>query len=345
LSSFPAIVEDQYLDFILFMQSRRALLKASALTLLSTPVLQVTGAASVITPTSPLKRIRGAGASMPALLYRVWAEQLRHRFVLEYFPIGSGGALQSMTQGSVDFASTEILLASTTLTKHQLIQFPVASGLVVAAANLTGFKQSAVRLSPEIIAEIYLGKIRWWRDPAILALNPGTEMPALSITPYSRAGSSGTSLAWSRYLNSHSARWRQQIGETDRPSWEYGLYAGDNHRIAAGVQKTPGAIGYMQASFASQFDLTTIQLPNTADQFISIDQTTSGRESWPLSIIVHALLPADPSTLERSRNVTAFFQEAFTSVESVTRRESFLPLSTAQLATVYQLWKDHDLEP
>ena len=327
------------------MPSRRALLKASALALLSMPTLQAIGATQASAPASPRKRVRGAGASMPAVLYRVWAEHLRQRFLLEYFPIGSGGALQSITQGSVDFASTEILLPGVTLTKHQLIQFPVASGLVVAAANLTGIKQSVVRLSPEILAEIYLGKIRWWRDPAIQALNPESEMPALSITPYSRAGSSGTSLAWSRYLNGHSARWQQQIGETDRPSWDYGLYAGDNHRIAAGVQQTPGAIGYMQASYASQFDLTTVQLPNTTNQFISINQATSGTESWPLSIDVHALLTVDPSSRERSRDVTAFFREAFTSAEAVTRRESFLPLSNAQLATVYQLWKDHDLEP
>lgn len=327
------------------MQSRRALLRAAALALLSMPAFQATGATLENTPTSPLKRVRGAGASMPAVLYRVWAEHLRQQFLLEYFPIGSGGALQSMTQGSVDFASTEILLPSATLSKHQLIQFPVASGLVVAAANLAGMKQNAVRLSPEILAEIYLGKIRWWRDPSIQALNPETEMPALSITPFSRAGSSGTSLAWSRYLNRHSARWRQQIGETDRPSWDYGLYAGDNHRIAAGVQQMPGAIGYMQASFASQFNLTTIQLPNAADQFISVDQATSGKESWPLSISVHALIAALPSTRARSRDVTAFFQEAFISAEAVTRRESFLPLSTAQLETVHQLWKDHDLEP
>lgn len=327
------------------MPSRRALLKASALALLSMPTLKANGATQASAPTSPPKRVRGAGASMPAVLYRVWAEHLRQRFLLEYFPIGSGGALQSMTQGSVDFASTEILLPGATLTKHQLIQFPVASGLVVAAANLTVIKQRVVRLSPEILAEIYLGKIRWWRDPAIQALNPDTEMPALSITPFSRAGSSGTSLAWSRYLNRHNARWQKQIGETDRPTWEYGLYAGDNHRIAAGVQQMPGAIGYMQASFASQFNLTTLQLPNATDQFISIDQATSGKESWPLSISVHALLAAQPSTRAQSRDVTAFFQEAFTSAEAVTRRESFLPLSTAQLATVYQLWKDHDLEP
>jgi phosphate transport system substrate-binding protein len=327
------------------MQSRRALLKSAALALLSVPAFQLNAATLAGTPTSTLKRVRGAGASMPALLYRVWAEHLSNRFLLEYFPIGSGGALQSITQGSVDFASTEILLPSATLTKHQLIQFPVASGLVVAAANLAELKQSAVRLSPEILAEIYLGKIRWWRDPAIQNLNPETEMPALSITPFSRAGSSGTSLAWSRYLNRHNARWRQQIGETDRPSWEYGLYAGDNHRIAAGVQQTPGAIGYMQASFASQFDLTTIQLPNAANQFISINQATSGKESWPLRIDVHALLTVHPSTLKRSRDVTEFFQEAFTSTEFITRRESFLPLTSAQLATVHQLWKDHDLEP
>jgi phosphate transport system substrate-binding protein len=325
------------------MRSRRALLKATALALLSMPAFQATGATPTRTPASSLKRVRGAGASMPAVLYRVWAEHLKHQFLLEYFPIGSGGALQSVTQGSLDFASTEILLPAATLSKHQLIQFPVASGLVVAAANLAGIKPSVIRLSPEILAEIYLGKIRWWRDPAIQALNPETKMPALSITPFSRGGSSGTSLAWSRYLNRHSARWQQQIGETDRPSWDYGLYAGDNHRIAASVQQMPGAIGYMQTSFASQFDLTTIQLPNAADQFISIHQATSGNESWPLSIDVHALLTVHPSTLERSRDVTAFFREAFTSAESITRRESFLPLTSAQLATVYQLWKDHDL--
>ena len=326
------------------MRSRRALLKASALALLCVPALQATGANLASTPTSQVKRIRGAGASMPAVLYRVWAAQLKHAFSLEYFPIGSGGALQAITQGAADFGSTEILLSREVLSTHKLIQFPVASGLVVAAANMPGIQQRAVRLSPEILAEIYLGKIRWWRDSAIQALNPNTEMPALSITPFSRGGSSGTSLAWSRYLNNHSTRWRQQIGETDRPSWEYGLYAGDNHRIAASVQQTPGAIGYMQASYASQFGLTTIQLPTTADKFISIDSASIDTESWPIRIDVHALLTMHSGALERSRDVAKFFQAAFTSAESVTRRENFLPLTSTQLATVYQLWKENDLE-
>ena len=165
-------------------------------------------------------------------------------------------------------------------------------------------------------------------------------MPAFQVTGVTLSGTPASLLKRVR-----DAGWRQQIGETDRPSWEYGLYAGDNHRIAAGVQQTPGAIGYMQASFASQFDLTTIQLPNAANQFISINQATSGKESWPLRIDVHALLTVHPSTLKRSRDVTEFFQEAFTSTEFITRRESFLPLTSAQLATVHQLWKDHDLEP
>ena len=127
---------------------------------------------------------------MPSVLYRVWAEHFKNTFLLEYFPIGSGGALQAIVKGSADFGSTEILLSPENLTKHGLIQFPVASGLVVAAANLPGIRQGAVRLSPEILAEIYLGKVRWWRDPTIQALNPDTEMPALSITPFSRGGSS-----------------------------------------------------------------------------------------------------------------------------------------------------------
>ena len=329
----------------LFMRCRRALLKASALALLSMSATQTTGATLASALTASQKRLRGAGASMPSVLYRVWAEHFKNNFLLEYFPIGSGGALQAIVQGSADFGSTEILLSRENLTKHGLIQFPVASGLVVAAANLPRIRQGAVRLSPEILAEIYLGKIRWWRDPTIQALNPETEMPALSITPFSRGGSSGTSLAWSRYLNKHSAHWRQHIGETDRPSWEYGLYAGDNHRIAAGVQQTPGAIGYMQASYASQFALTTIQLPSSSNTYISLDNITNAHEEWPLRIGVHALLSSQPVHLERSRIVTAFFREAFVSGDVVTRRESFLPLTSAQVASVYQLWKDHNLEP
>ena len=164
-------------------------------------------------------------------------------------------------------------------------------------------------------------------------------MPAFQVAGVTLSGTPASLLKRVR-----GAGWRQQIGETDRPSWEYRLYAGDNHRIAAGVQQMPGAIGYMQASFAAQFDLTTIQLPNAADQFISINQATNGKETWPLSIDVHALLTVDPSKRTRSRDVTAFFREAFTNAESITRRESFLPLTSVQLATVYQLWKDHDLE-
>lgn len=116
-------------------------------------------------------------------------------------------------------------------------------------------------------------------------------MPAFQVTGVTLSGTPASLLKRVR-----DAGWRQQIGETDRPSWEYRLYAGDNHRIAAGIQQMPGAIGYLQASFASQFGLTTIQLPNTADQFISIYQATSGQDSWPLSIDAHALLTMHPST-------------------------------------------------
>lgn len=328
------------------MRSRRALLKASALALISVPALNATGATIASKQTDQGKRrILGAGASMPAVLYRVWAEHFKQNFLLEYFPIGSGGALTAITQGSADFGSTEILLSRETLSKHGLIQFPVASGLVVAAANLPGIRQNAVRLSPEVLAEIYLGRIRWWRDPVIQALNPAVEMPALSITPFSRAGSSGTSLAWSRYLSGHSSRWSKRIGETDRPSWEYGLYSGDNHRIAAGVHQTPGAIGYMQASYASQFELTVFQLPNSDGSFVSIDNVTKEHAEWPLRIDIHVLLALRSSRLERSRDVTAFLREALTIGDAITRRESFLPLTAAQQLAVYETWKDNNLEP
>lgn len=326
------------------MKTRRALLTACALSPFAMSNLREAQAANPTNHSTSPKVLRGSGASMPAALYRTWADHQKESFLLQYYPIGSGGALKALAQGKADFGSTEILLSSDILVKNNLIQFPVASGLVVAATNLPSVEQGAVRLSAEVLGGIYLGKIRWWRDPAILSLNPGLDLPALSITPFSRVGSSGTSLAWSRYLDSQSDLWRKQIGVADRPIWDYGLYTGDNHRIAALVLQTPGAIGYMQASYASQVGLNIAQLQNDARTFVRYDTQASALEHWPLSIDIYALLPLAVSARAKSREVTAFFRAALIDGSETALRQNFLPLNHARLAEVYQLWKEADIE-
>ncbi len=219
--------------------------------------------------------INGAGSTFAAPMYQEWAGQYHasHSVQINYQAIGSGGGISEFTQGIVDFGATDAPMSSTEQAAAQagqgslVLHVPMIIGAVTIVYNLPGVH--GLKLDGPTLANIYLGTIKTWNDPAIKALNPGVSLPSTAIQPVERADSSGTSYAFSSYLAQISPTWASQIGVSKTPSFPVGTGATGSSGVAAAVQQTPGALGYVEYSYAIQGHIPVASLKNASGQFVA----------------------------------------------------------------------------
>lgn len=219
--------------------------------------------------------INGAGSTFAAPMYQEWAGQYHasHPVQINYQAIGSGGGISEFTQGIVDFGATDAPMSSTEQAAAQagqgslVLHVPMIIGAVTIIYNLPGVH--GLKLDGPTLANIYLGTIKTWNDPAIKALNPGVSLPSTAIQPVERADSSGTSYAFSSYLAQISPTWASQIGVSKTPSFPVGTGATGSSGVAAAVQQTPGALGYVEYSYAIQGHIPVASLKNASGQFVA----------------------------------------------------------------------------
>jgi len=219
--------------------------------------------------------INGAGSTFAAPMYQEWAGQYHasHSVQINYQAIGSGGGISEFTQGIVDFGATDAPMSSTEQAAAQagqgslVLHVPMIIGAVTIIYNLPGVH--GLKLDGPTLANIYLGTIKTWNDPAIKALNPGVSLPSTAIQPVERADSSGTSYAFSSYLAQISPTWASQIGVSKTPSFPVGTGATGSSGVAAAVQQTPGALGYVEYSYAIQGHIPVASLKNASGQFVA----------------------------------------------------------------------------
>jgi phosphate transport system substrate-binding protein len=219
--------------------------------------------------------INGAGSTFAAPMYQEWAGQYHtsHSVQVNYQAIGSGGGISEFTQGVVDFGATDAPMTSTEQAAAQAAQgsvvlhIPTIIGAVVLAYNEPGIK--SLRLDGPTVANIYLGKITKWNDPAIKALNPGVALPSDAIQPVERADSSGTTYAFTSYLSEISPTWASQVGASKAPSFPVGTGGNGNTGVAAAVQQTKGAIGYVEYGYAVQSHIPVASMKNVSGQFVA----------------------------------------------------------------------------
>jgi phosphate transport system substrate-binding protein len=219
--------------------------------------------------------INGAGSTFAAPMYQQWAGQYHasHGIQINYQAIGSGGGISEFTQGIVDFGATDAPMSSTEQAAAQagqgstVLHIPMIVGAVTIVYNLPGV--SHLRLDGPTLADIYLGKIKKWNDPAIKALNPGASLPSLAIQPVERADSSGTSYAFTSYLSQISPTWASQVGASKTPSFPTGTGATGSSGVAAAVQQTKGALGYVEYSYAIQGHIPVANLKNSSGNFVA----------------------------------------------------------------------------
>jgi phosphate transport system substrate-binding protein len=217
-------------------------------------------------------RLHGAGASFPAPLYlRMVAEYQKVSGVAaDYDSIGSGGGIKNITDKTVDFAASDAPLSATQLTalgEGNVIQVPSCAGAVVPAYNVPGVTKD-LNFTGAILADIYMGKITKWNDAAIVAINPDVKLPDLVITPAYRSDGSGTTSIFTNYLGTQSDAFKESVGMGSAVKWPKGQGGPQNAGVAAIVQSTPGAIGYVEENYAASYKITYGTVKNKDGAFI-----------------------------------------------------------------------------
>ena len=222
--------------------------------------------------------INGAGATFPYPLYSQWfySYQELTGIKINYQSIGSGAGIQQVKAGTVDFGASDAPLQKEDLDAANLIQFPMVAGAVAIAYNLPDVP-TGLKLTPQVIADIYLGQVTRWNDPAITQLNPGVKLPDLPVIVVHRSDGSGTSNIFTWFLSDVSSAWKTQVGSGTSVNWPVGLGGKGNEGVAGLVNQTTGAIGYVELAYVIQAKMTYAMLKNRDGNYVypSIETTAA----------------------------------------------------------------------
>jgi len=225
-------------------------------------------------------QLQGAGATFPYPLYSKWFAEFQKKGGVEinYQSIGSGGGINQLLKGTVDFGASDAPMTDQELAKSAtpIVHIPTVLGAVVLAYNLPEVK-TALKLSPEVLSEMFMGKIQKWNDAKIAALNAGVALPATAVLPVYRADGSGTTAIFSDYLAKVSPEFKAAVGSGKSLKWPAGLGGKGNEGVTGVIKQTPGAIGYVELVYAESNQMPVAQLKNAAGQFVapSIESVTA----------------------------------------------------------------------
>jgi phosphate transport system substrate-binding protein len=225
--------------------------------------------------------IDGAGSTFAAPIYQQWGNALKDRGVtVNYQPVGSGAGVAQWQSGTADFGATDPALTAEDRAGAKRgagVQIPMAFGAITVAYNGA---PKGLRLDGATVANIFLGRIKSWSDPAIVRLNPGVKLPGGAITVVHRSDESGTTKGFTGFLSDYSAEWKRRVGADKTVNWPTGTGAKGNDGVAAAIKQQPGAIGYVEQAYALQNDFTTATVRNKAGRFVAptLASTTAAGE-------------------------------------------------------------------
>jgi phosphate transport system substrate-binding protein len=219
--------------------------------------------------------LNGAGASFPYPIYAKWFSdynKLHPDIQINYQSIGSGGGIRQLLSGTVDFGASDAPMNDEQLGQAttKILHFPTVLGAVVPTYNIPGVSQE-LNFTPEILVDIYLGKITKWNDEEIAKSNQGVDLPAQDIVVVHRAEASGTSYVWTDYLSKASPEWQSKVGRSTSVKWPVGLGGKGNEGVTGLVKETPGAIGYVELIYAVQNQVSYGRVRNAAGAFVKAD--------------------------------------------------------------------------
>jgi phosphate transport system substrate-binding protein len=272
--------------------------------------------------------VNGAGATFPAPLYTKWFadyHKMHPELSFNYQAIGSGGGIQQITAGTVDFGASDAPMKDEQIAKiPDVLHIPMVMGAVVVTYNAP---VKTLKLTPEVVANIFLGKITKWNDPAIAKLNEGEKLPDLAITVAHRSDGSGTSFGFTDYLTKVSPEWKEKVGAGTSVQWPAGLGGKGNDGVAGLVKATPGAIGYVELAYANQNKLALAELKNADGHFVkpTLESTSAaaagvtmpadyrvsitnagGKDSWPIASFTYLLVHKDQADAKKGEAIVQF---------------------------------------
>ena len=307
--------------------------------------------------------VTGAGASFIYPVMSKWSADYNAATgnKVNYQSIGSGGGIAQIKAGTVDFGSSDKPLDSAELQAAGLGQFPSAIGGVVPVLNVEGLAPGQLKLTGALLADIFLGEVATWNDPAIAALNPGVTLPAGKISIVHRSDGSGTTFNFSNYLSKVSPDWKSRVGEGTSVQWPTGVGGKGNEGVASYVQQIKGSIGYVELAYALQNGMPYASLQNAAGNWVQPSEASfaaaaatadwasaqdfnlvitnaPGADAWPITATNFMLMHKQPKDAARSQATRDFFKWAFESGQAQASELHYVPLPPELVQQIEAYW-------
>ena len=308
--------------------------------------------------------INAAGATFPGAIYQKWFGEYKtaHPDVqINYQPIGSGGGIRQLTEGTVDFGASDAPMTDEQIAavvkggKPKPLHFPTVMGAVVLSYNLPGVT-AVLKLTPEAVAGIFLGDIKKWSDPKIKGANPGVNLPDKDIEVVHRSDGSGTSFVFTDYLSKVSADWKTKVGANASVSWPTGLGGRGNDGVEGLIKQTPNSIGYVELFYAVNNHMAFADLKNMAGKFVTPNFTSvseaaaaskqmpedfrvsitnaPGDKSYPISTFTWLLIPSEIKDPAKKAAIVGFLGWMLKDGQKDCEGLSYAPLPKAVVAKV-----------
>jgi phosphate transport system substrate-binding protein len=321
-------------------------------------------AAASISSSFASDKINGAGASFPAPLYYDWAYNYKKDTtnLVNYQSIGSGGGIKQIAKRVVEFGASDEALSTLALAKDNLFQFPAVIGSIVVAFNVDGVADETLKLSNEVVADIFAGKITMWNDKAIAVDNQGLNLPNEKIIVVHRSDGSGTTFNFTYYLTQSSKNWKESFGTGKAVDWATGIGGKGNEGVASLVKQTPYSIGYIENAYKEKNNLSAAVLKTANGKwvkateenfkaaakyatwtkekhFYSVLALQQGDTSYPIVAATFILLPREGG--EMNKKVTAFFDYAFKNGDESAKKLGYIPLPEETKKMIREYWAEN----
>jgi len=311
--------------------------------------------------TASAQDITGAGASFPAPIYSKWAAEYNKTTgrKVNYQSVGSGAGIKQIDAKTVDFGASDMPLKDEDLAQKGQVQFPTVIGGVVPVVNIAGVKPGELKLTGEVLADIYLGKIVKWNDAAIKALNPGVNLPDEQIAQVRRSDGSGTTFLFTNYLSKVSTEWKTKVGDGTAVNWPIGAGGKGNEGVAAFVTRLPNSIGYVEYAYVKQNKMVYAQLKNASGNYVAPDDLTfkaaaagadwnksfyqiltnqPGKDSWPITGATFILMHKTQDKPEHAAAVLKFFDWSYKNGDKVADDLDYVPMPANVKDTIRKSW-------
>lgn len=306
--------------------------------------------------------ITGAGSTFVYPILSKWSASYNAKTgaKVNYQSIGSGGGIAQIKAATVTFGASDKPLSPEELQAAGLAQFPVVIGGVVPVVNLEDAKPGDMRFTGPLLADIYLGKVTKWNDPAIAALNPKMKLPDQKITVVHRSDGSGTTFNWVNYLSKISEEWKTKVGEGTSVNWPAGVGGKGNEGVAAYVNQIKGSIGYVELAYALQNKMKYTEVKNKAGNFVdpsletfqaaasSADWTAPdfyevitdapGKDSWPITASVFVMMYRQPKDAAQTKEALDFFKWALEQGQSDAKSLDYVSLPPTLVKQIQAYW-------